>query len=62
MAYRQRKYVKVAKNRDSFDNGNPRGFRWGTFRYSTSSNYQAIAIAKVVYFLTYNEDLATTSS
>jgi len=28
MAYRQRKYVKVAKNRDSFDNGNPRGFRW----------------------------------
>jgi len=23
MAYRQRKYVKVAKNRDSFDNGKP---------------------------------------
>jgi hypothetical protein len=32
----------------------------GTFRYSASGNYQAIAIAKVVHFLTYKKDLATT--
>jgi len=43
-----------------FYNGNPLRFQMGTFRYSASGNYQAIAIAKVVHFLTYKKDLATT--